>query len=139
MPQESRNSWGEAEADLAADSLCEGQGGERPYDLMERTARFGESVIRLANQIPATPQNTRLISQLVGAGTSIGATYCEADGSVSPRDFKKSIAICRKESREAMFFLRMLATAEEAHGEEARTLWREARELNLIFGAIWRR
>jgi four helix bundle protein len=112
---------------------------EPPRDLMERTAEFGEMIVRFAKRIPNTPENIRLISQLVGAGTSVGANYCEADDSVSGKDFKKSIGTCRKESKEAMFFLRMIAASEESLQEEARTLWREARELNLIFGAIWRK
>jgi hypothetical protein len=36
-------------------------------DLMERTAKFGEAVIRLAKRIPQNPVNNRLIVQLVGA------------------------------------------------------------------------
>jgi len=108
-------------------------------DLMERTAKFGEAVIRLAKRIPQNPVNNRLIVQLVGAGTSVGANYCEADDAVSGKDYKKSIGTCRKESKESMFFLRMIATAEENLTEEARTVWREAKELNLIFGSIWRK
>ena len=38
-----------------------------------------------------------------------------------------------------MFFLRMVAAAEESLAAEARIIWREAKELNLIFGAIWRK
>jgi hypothetical protein len=38
-----------------------------------------------------------------------------------------------------MFFLRMIAAAEESLASEARSLWREAKELNLIFGSIWRK
>jgi four helix bundle protein len=110
-----------------------------PRDLMERTAEFGEAIVRFSKKIPHTPENTRLISQLVGAGTSIGANYCEADDSVSGKDFKKSIGTCRKESKETMFFLRMVAISEESLKAEARALWREAKELNLIFGAIWRK
>ena len=111
----------------------------QPPDLMERTALFGETIIRFAKKIPHTPENTRLLGQLVGAGTSIGANYCEADDSVSGKDFKKSIGTCRKESKETMFFLRMVAASEENLKEEARKLWREAKELNLIFGSIWRK
>lgn len=110
-----------------------------PRDLMERTATFGEAIVRFAKKIPHTPENTRLISQLVGAGTSVGANYCEADDSVSGKDFKKSIGTCRKESKETMFFLRMIVASEEGLKAEARVLWREAKELNLIFGAIWRK
>lgn len=109
---------------------------------MERTAEFGEALIRFAKRVPRGaehPENNRLIDQLVGAGTSIGANYCEADDAVSGRDFKNKIGICRKESKETMFFLRMIAASEESLANEARTLWREAKELNLIFGSIWRK
>jgi len=112
---------------------------EPAYDLGERTARFGEEMIRFAKKIPQTAVNQRLISQCVGAGTSIGANYCEADDAVSRKDFKKSIGTCRKESKEAKHWLRMIAVAEPVLKEEARRLWREAKELNLIFGSIFRK
>ena len=64
------------------------------YDLEERTARFGETTIRFAKKIPHSPANNRLIDQLVGAGTSVGANYCEADDSVSKPDFKHRIGTC---------------------------------------------
>jgi len=107
--------------------------------LAGRTARFGECIIRFAQRIPRNAVINRLIDQLVGAGTSVGANYCEADDAVSARGFKQKIGTCRKESKESMFFLRMVATAEERLAAEARVLWREAKELNLIFGAIWRK
>ncbi len=110
-----------------------------PEDLAERTARFGEAIIHFTRKIPHNAVNNRLIDQLVGAGTSIGANYCEADDSVSGKEFKQKIGICRKESKETMFFLRMVAAAEEGLAAEARALWREAKELNLIFGAICRK
>src|SRR5439155_18012617 len=113
-----------------------------PPNLMERAARFGEAIICFAKKIPrgiSHPENNRLIDQLVGAGTSIGANYCEADDAVSGKDFKNKIGTCRKESKEAMFFLRTVAASEESLRTETRTLWREAKELNLIFGAIWRK
>jgi four helix bundle protein len=80
-----------------------------------------------------------LINQLVGAGTSVGANYCEADDAVSRKDFKNKIGICRKEARETKFFLRMVATAEPGLKTEARILWQEAKELHLIFSKIWRK
>lgn len=110
-----------------------------PPDLLERTARFGEAVVALAKRVPQNPVTKRLIEQLVGAGTSVGANYCEADDSVSKRDGRNRIGTCRKESKETMFFLRMTAAAVPELAGEARRLWREARELNSIFGAIWRK
>ena len=110
-----------------------------PEDLAERTARFGEAIIHFAKKIPRNAVNNRLIDQLVGAGTSVGANYCEADDAVSGKEFKQKIGTCRKESKETMFFLRMIAAAEADLAYEARVVWREAKELNLIFGAIWRK
>jgi hypothetical protein len=43
------------------------------YDLEERTARFGEAIIDFAKKIPAGPLTERIMSQPVGAGTSVGA------------------------------------------------------------------
>jgi four helix bundle protein len=111
----------------------------QPYDLEERTARFGEAIIRFAKKIPRGPGNNRLIDQLVGAATSVGANYCEADEGVSRKDFKKSIGTCKKEARETKFFLRMVATAEVGLKPEARRLWREAKELHLIFCSLYRK
>jgi four helix bundle protein len=133
--------WGDAESDAATALREDGRSAPPPppQNLEERTARFGEAVIRFVKRMPQNPVNNRLISQLVGAGTSVGANFCEASDAVSGKDFKKSIGTCRKESKESMFFLRMSAVAEPDLAEEARELWREAKQLNLIFGSIWRK
>ena len=110
----------------------------RVYDLEERTAKFGEQVITFAKKIAWSPVNNRLIDQLVGAGTCVGANYCEADDGVSRADFKHRISISRKESRESKFFLRMVAVAEPKLKMEARDIWREAHSLHRIFSRIWR-
>ena len=90
-------------------------------------------------KIPRHPANDRLINQLVGCGTSVGANYCEANEGVSKKDFRNVIGRCVKEAKETKFFLRMIASAEPKLAEEARTLYREARELHLIFAAIYRK
>jgi four helix bundle protein len=111
---------------------------KRVYDLEERTAKFGELVIDSAKTIPQGAVTNRIISQLVGAATSVGANYVEADDAVSKKDFLKSICTCRKEAREAKHFLRMVVRAVPALKPQARTLWIEAKELHLIFSKIWR-
>jgi four helix bundle protein len=110
----------------------------RVYDLEDRTARFGEMVIDFAKSIPANPVTTRIISQLVGAGTSVGANYVEADDASSKKEFLKSIGICRKEARETKHFLRMAVRAVPELKFQARNIWVEARALHLIFSKIWR-
>ena len=110
----------------------------RRYDLEERTALFGETVIRFCKSIPHGPVTNRLIDQLVGCGTSVGANYCEADDAESKQDFRHKIGICKKESREAKHFLRMAVVALPELADQARPLWQEAKELNLIFNTIYR-
>ena len=108
------------------------------YDLEERTARFGEAVIDFAKNIPRDPVTDRIIGQLVGAGTSVGANYIEADDSVSKKEFLTCIGTCKKEARETKYFLRMAVRAVPKLKPEARNLWMEAKELHLIFAKIWR-
>jgi four helix bundle protein len=114
---------------------------KRVYDFEERTARFGEAIIDFAKSIPQNPVTNRIITQLVGAGTSVGANYVEADDAVSkPRKLSglKSIGTRRKEAREIKHFLRMAVRAVPELKPQAGTLWLEARELHLIFSKIWR-
>ena len=108
------------------------------YDLEERTARFGEEIIKFAKKIPKNSVTLPLIPQLVKAGTSIGVNYCEADDAESKPDFKHKLGICKKEARETKHWLRMITVACPELKEEARKLWQEAKELNLIFNAIVR-
>ena len=108
------------------------------FDLEERTAAFGEAVVEFAGRMPRSPVNDPLISQLVRSATSIGANYCEADDGVSKKDFRNKIGLCRKESRETKHWLRMIAAAGPDVRPQARALWQEAKELNLIFAAIFR-
>ena len=111
----------------------------RPYDLEERTSLFGEEIVRFARSIPRGPVTNRLIEQLVGAATSVGANYAEASESVSHKDFKFAVSRCVKEAKETRFFLRMIVAAEPKLADPARLLYREARELHLIFASMYRK
>ena len=115
------------------------QGKPQKFDLEERTARFGESVIAFAKKIPRNPVTLPLISQLVRSGTSVGANYCEADDAVSKKEFRNKIGTCKKEARETKYWLRMIGGAEPDMKEVARVLWQEAKELHLIFASILRK
>ena len=105
----------------------------------ERTALFGEAIIVFARGVPRHVVTRPLISQLVRSGTSVGANYCEADDAVSKKDFRHKIGICRKEARETKHWLRMIVAAEPDTKPQARALWQEAKELHLIFAAIFRK
>ena len=109
------------------------------YDLEERTAKFGEEIIEFARTLPKNTINNPFISQLVRAGTSIGANYMEADAAESKKDFRHKIAICKKESKETMHWLRMIAKANPGRKEECRKFWKEVHEFTLIFSSIYKK
>jgi len=109
---------------------------KRVFDLEERTAKFGETIIDFVRTLPNDRVNNELIGQIVRSATSIGANYMEADSAESKKDFRHKIAICKKESKETKHWLRMLGKANPNKNEGCKTLWSEAQELTLIFSSI---
>ncbi len=109
---------------------------KQKFDLEERTAKFGIAVIDFCRTIGENSITRPLIVQLVRAGTSVGANYCEANDAESKKDFVHKIGICKKESRESMHWFHMIGSAVPESRDKARKLWQEAKELNLIFAAI---
>lgn len=109
---------------------------EKKYDLIERTSQFGEKIIDFSQKFTVNHVSKPLVSQLVRSGTSIGANYMEADAAESKKDFEHKIAICRKEAKETMYWLRMLAKINDIQKKSCRILWKEAQEFVFIFSAI---
>ena len=63
------------------------------YDLEERTVKFSEDIIEFIVKIKRDDINRNIISQLIRAGTSIGANYHEVNSSSSK---KKNLEISGK-------------------------------------------
>lgn len=125
----------EAQADYHGGQTSD-QRQKRRFDLEERTAKFGEEIIRAIRALKQDEINRPLISQVVRSATSIGANYLEADGTMTKKDFCHRIGICIRETKETKHWLRMLATANAAQKPVLRKLWQEAHELNMILAAI---
>jgi len=108
----------------------------KKYDLEERTATFGEEVIRLCNKISGSYVSQVIIKQLMRSSTSIGANYMEANGASSRNDFRNKIYICKKESQETKHWLRMLLILYPNKKEEIKLLNNEVQSLIMIFQKI---
>lgn len=109
----------------------------KKFDLEERSAKFGESVITFLKTVPQDSIRAPLISQVVRSSSSIGANYGEADCSGTKKEFKYRISLCAREAKETKHWLRMLAVAiDETKTDDLRLLWKEADELNRIFSTI---
>jgi four helix bundle protein len=134
--------WHSVEASeplVLRDETANAPAQRHPFDLEERTTAFGEAIVRFSKGIPRHPTNDRLISQIVGCGTAIGANYCEANEGVSKKDFRNRIGTCVKEAKETKYFLRMIVASEPQLADAARKLYLEAKELHLIFASIYRK
>ncbi|MEK7142926.1 MAG: four helix bundle protein [Patescibacteria group bacterium] len=108
----------------------------KQYDLEERTAKFGERIIQLCQNLPQTVVIKPIISQLIRSGTSIGANYMEANGASSRKDFSNKIFLCKKEAQETKHWLRMLAKCIPKQNGAIKECWQECQELTLIFQKI---
>jgi len=108
---------------------------DKKYDLVERTAVFGENVIDFLKTVEKYEITRPLINQCIRSATSVGANYMEADCAESKKDFRHKIGICKKESKETMHWMRMIARA-TGKEPECRVLWKEAQEFTFIFAAI---
>ena len=113
---------------------------DKPYDLEERTFAFAANARAFVKEVLKTLSNIEDSKQLIRASGSIGANYIEANEALSKKDFILRIKICRKEAKEARYWLRLIDTNNDPELEQKRKdLIREATELMNIFGAILRK
>ena len=106
------------------------------YDLEEKFSKFGESIIELSKKVPKNTETIPVLRQLIRSGTSMGANYMEANGASSKRDFRNKIHICKKEAKETMYWLRILAKAYEKVRDECRQFWQESQGYAKMFSKI---
>ena len=104
-----------------------------------RTKEFSKRVLRSIKVMPTKVVNDNIVKQLLRSATSIGANYCEANGAVSKQDFRQKVFICKKEAKETLHWLRIIAKANPELADQCRKLWKESHELILIFSSIAKR
>ena len=103
---------------------------------VERVEAFSDRALDVAEELQRQRRFARIIDQLVGSGTSVGANVCEADEALSRKDFAKSIGIAIKELNETRYWFRRIARREWIAVRRLTALQKEAAELKLILGAI---
>jgi len=107
------------------------------YDLEERTFQFAKNVRVFVKKLPITTANIEDGKQVIRSSASTGANYIEANEPFSKKDFVFRIKICRKESKESAFFLRLIKETNPVEFEDDATiLFNEANELKKIFSSI---
>ena len=112
---------------------------DKPYELEERTFLFARECRLFVKQLPRTVCNIEDGKQLVRSSGSVGANYIEANERLSKKDFQLRVKICRKESKESRYWLRLLDIQEdESLNGKRNKLIQEATELLKIFSSILR-
>jgi len=69
------------------------------YDLEQRSFQFARDCRRLVKSIIVNICNLEDGKQLVRSSGSVGANYIEANESLSKKDFRYRIKVCRKDTK----------------------------------------
>ncbi len=101
-------------------------------DLKDRTRAFALAVIRLVDALPRGRSADVIGSQLLRAGTSVGANYRAACRARSRKEFLAKLGIVEEEADEAQFWLELMEERGLAAAERVSSLRDEARQLVAI-------
>ena len=109
---------------------------DKHFNLIDRTLKFSKDVMSFVKLLPRDMLNRPLVDQLIRSATSIGANYREANESETKKDFKYRITICRRESKETIYWLELLKENNQSLASELDYLLQESQELVKIFASI---
>jgi four helix bundle protein len=104
-----------------------------PQDLKTRTKRFALRIIRVYTALPSGAVAQVLGKQVLRAGTSVGAHYCEAFRSRSDAEFISKLEGGLQELDETEYWLELLVDAEIIAAKRLTSLLKEINELIAIF------
>ena len=109
----------------------------KTYDLEERTFQFVKGVALLVRKLPKTISNMQYAAQVIRASASVGSNYREANEALSKKDFLMRAKISRKEAKDSVYWLRLIAETNDGTQErEVTDLMNEASELKKILSSI---
>ena len=105
----------------------------KPYDLRERSFLWACDIVAFTRRVAERDHILRHLAwQLVDAGGAVGANLEEGVAGQTKPDFITKQFIALKESREARFWLRLIAASEPAFKSAASPLIQESSELIAI-------
>ncbi len=112
-----------------------GKGRLKP-EFIERTELFSDRCIAVAEQLQADGRFPRVVDQLAGTGSSVGANIAEASEAMSLKDFRKCLAIAIKELAETRFWLRIVIRRGWLSEARLAPLLSEQDEIRKVIGSI---
>ena len=104
--------------------------------VQEKSFAFAVRIVTLYKYLCEGKKELILSKQVLRSGTSIGANIEEAIGAQSEREFFSKMSIAYKESRETVYWLKLLFATHYLNQEQAKVLLHDAEELCKIIGKI---
>jgi four helix bundle protein len=105
-------------------------------DIRDRTFWFACAVAELTSNLDAQYRLRSIVDQLIRSATSVGANLEEAKAASSRREFLRDVQISLRESREAIYWLRICAELKLRPQPELLKLIDEGTQISRILGAI---
>ena len=110
--------------------------GRLREDFLERVESFSDRVLDVAETLEKQGRSARIVDQMMGCGSSVGANVFEADEALSAGDFCKCVGISNKEANETRFWIRLARRRGWIPADRLSGVLQEAEELKKIFGAM---
>jgi four helix bundle protein len=111
-----------------------------PYDIQERTFEFAVQVVLFCGKVSKMHTTTGVLArQLLKSATSVGANMEEADGAQTKPDFRTKVSTAKKEAKETVYWLRLIAATDAAARDRVLPLLAEANQIASIVTAIKRK
>jgi four helix bundle protein len=105
--------------------------------LLDRVESYCDRVLDLVAELERAGVSRRILDQLTGCSTAVGANLFEAHEALSRKDFIKCLAIGSKELSECRFWVRLVGRRGWVGGPDRfASLLDETEQLSRIFGTI---
>lgn len=104
--------------------------------ILTKSYQFAVRIIKTYQLLLNNHKDYTLTRQLLKSGTSIGANIEEAIGGQSKADFIAKISIAYKESRETIYWMRLLSDTTYLEEKFAYSLLDDTKEIQRILSTI---
>ena len=105
--------------------------------VLEKSFQFAIKIISFWYEFQRSNKEYILSKQVIRSGTSIGANVHEAQGAISKPDFNNKMQISLKESKETLYWLKLMSLSDfKSKEKQIDLLIKECLELNHILTAI---
>jgi four helix bundle protein len=104
--------------------------------IQKKSFQFAIRIVKLYKHLKEVKNEYILSKQILRAGTSIGANIEEAIGGYSELDFLHKMTISYKETRETIYWLKLLEATDYINKSEFESLFVDAEEIIKIITKI---